>query len=149
MFHTHLVAAHLLSTSLLKLIFLSSLFYKCFYLYHIVTFPLGETTVHPQIGCSCRLADRFGLHRTVKILLLSWRNWNPSLEKKTIISYCLLEKLLACACRWPAKDLTKKNWILSSFFFFPPGFKMVKAGVKNGGVLRGALSALSSKKERT
>lgn len=31
-------------------------------------------------------------------------------------------------------------------FFFPPGFKMVKAGVKNGGVLRGALSALSSKK---
>lgn len=43
----------------------------------------------------------------------------------------------------------KKEKLDFILFFFPPGFKMVKAGVKNGGVLRGALSALSSKKERT
>lgn len=35
------------------------------------------------------------------------------------------------------------------FILFLSGFKMVKAGMKNGGFLRGALSALSSKKEQT
>lgn len=59
------------------------------------------------------------------IALYFVRLWNPAVElkqlkslfrKEVIISYCLLEKLLACSCRWPAKDLRKKNWILSSFF---------------------------------
>lgn len=90
----------------LVLIFFCFIFVFC--LYQIVAFSLGEATVHLQIGCSCRLADCFVFHQTMKILLLSWRNWNPCLEKKIIISYCLLEKLLACTCRWPAKDLKKK-----------------------------------------
>lgn len=92
------------------------LFCFVFSLYQIVAFSLGEATVHLQIGCFCRLADCFVFFWTMKILLLSWRNGNPCSEKKIIISYCLLEKLLAYTCRWPAKDLKKKNWILSSFF---------------------------------
>lgn len=71
----------------------------------------------------------------LRTLLLSWRSWNPCLKKKIVISYCLLEKLLACTCRWPARDLKKRNWILSSLF--SPGFKMSRAGIKNGSFLRG------------
>lgn len=115
-----------------------------FCLYQIVAFSLGEAIVHLQIGCCCRLADCFVFHWARKILLLSRRDSNPCLEKKMIIFFpALLAKLLACTCQVTCQGFRKEKLDLSLSF---SGLKMVKAGMKNGGLLRGALSALKSTK---
>lgn len=80
---------------------------------------------------------------------------NPAVELKKLKSLLKKEN---CKFLLPARKAVGlhlqvtcqrfKKEKLDFILFFLPGFKMVRAGMKNGSFLRGALSALSSKKEQ-
>lgn len=81
---------------------------------------------------------------------------NPALELKELKSLFrkenpnfLLPERKAVGLHLQVTCQGFKKEKLGFILVFFSGFKMVKAGMKNGGFLRGALSALSSKKEQT